>query len=109
MDAFGASGVVEQSNPDFSDVPDSIYDDQLGQVPGEEVAGTFDQPIVCSPSLEAIACSPSLEMEANGLEFEAEASEDTDDNDDEVIQIDDDQSQERGQVFFGSFGGSRER
>jgi len=106
MDAYGTKGEVGQSNPDFTDAPNDIYDNQLREVT-EESTGTFDQPIVCSPSLEAIPCSPSLEIGANGIGFEAEEDGNTEDN--EVVHAYDEQeANTKHRAFFGSFGCRKE-
>lgn len=51
MDAFG--------NDAIEDANESLNEDR------DLKSGTFDQPIVCSPSLDAIPCSPSLDVEVN--------------------------------------------
>jgi hypothetical protein len=60
MDAFGSRGSSSRK-PDFEDKDSEIEKtvDKYEIDPAE--SGTFDQPIPCSPSLEAIPCSPSLE------------------------------------------------
>jgi hypothetical protein len=60
MDAFGSRSSSSRK-PDFDDKDSEIEEtvDKYEIDPAE--SGTFDQPIPCSPSLEAIPCSPSLE------------------------------------------------